>query len=112
MRSHKSTTKKDNILAKLKLEEVIAQLTEKTQVYANKPDAKEWLLEKRNKQLAELHEIYNAIPDLSYTSIWAQLEESFKDHNKTDNSLDGHLVIFKYNESGSNYSYTILNLFD
>ena len=82
-----------------KLEALIIERREQLATYAQTPTAKEFHIQKENRLIESLTEIYNGIMPLYYQDLWATCEQKLFIFKKVDANFSG--VIFEIRDRKS-----------
>ena len=85
--------------------EYIEQQAKELELYAKKENAKQLYIEKRNNEISLLCSIYNAIEDLKYYEVWAEIEEEVKRLMNIDKELSGFNIKLRLKSTGNNFGY-------
>jgi len=91
--------------ALMRLEVFIKNLINSLSNYARQPNAKDSVIEIRNKEIKELIEIFNCLKRCKYYEDWKQIEEKMAIDRVKDPSLTGHHIIIYYCQNSSRLSF-------
>lgn len=74
------------------LEEVINQLIEELQLYASRPNPNGAYMDKQNRHIHRLTNIYNGITALHYYDAWTAIETQMHHLQHNDPNIGGHTI--------------------
>jgi hypothetical protein len=98
-------------IPQMQLEQLINERRQHLMSYAQKTDANEYYIQKENKLIQSLTEIYNGIMLLEYQELWKEVEDRLKFLNKIDKNFSGIQLELRSRPKGE-LCYQTVNLFD
>lgn len=93
------------------LESVINTLTEELQLYAQRPQPNGAYLDKQNRHIHRLTDIYNGITALQHYDAWTALETLMKRLQQTDPNISGYYIHLRTQPQGNNFALIEYNPF-
>ncbi len=76
-------------ILQMQLEQIIQERRQQLMSYAQKNDAKEYVIQKENKLIQSLTKIYNGIHPLKYQDLWIEIERRWEIFERTDANFSG-----------------------
>jgi hypothetical protein len=98
-------------IPQIQLEQIINELREQLMSYAQTPNAKDGYIQRENKLIQSLTEIYNGIHPLKYQDLWIEIERRWEVFERTDANFSGIQLDLRLRPNGL-LSYQPFNLFD
>ena len=98
-------------ISQLQLEQIINERTQQLVSYAQNPNAKDGYIQRENKLIQSLIEIYNGIYPLKYQDLWIEIERRWEIFERTDANLSGIQLDLRLRPKGL-LCYQPFNLFD
>jgi hypothetical protein len=98
-------------IPQMQLEQIICERREQLISYAQTPNAKDGYIQKENKLIQSLTEIYNGIILLEYQDLWKEVEDRLKVFRTMDANFSGIQLDLRLRHKGL-LCYQPFNLFD
>jgi hypothetical protein len=87
-------------ILKMQLEQIICERREQLISYAQTPNAKDGYIQKENKLIQSLTEIYNGIIILEYQDLWKEVENRLKIFKTMDANFSGVQLDLRFRKVG------------
>jgi hypothetical protein len=85
----------------LQLQQIILERTEALRLYALKPDASDFYINRENALLAQLTQIYNELGvSMIHHSLWREVEEAWFYYQKSDSEFCGIMLTIRLKPYG------------
>jgi hypothetical protein len=78
-----------------KLKDIILRLRTELEHYAQKEDARQAYVDKQNRLINDLSEIYTEFEELEYYGLWAEIEDRMKYFEDIDPEINAHNILFQ-----------------
>ena len=98
-------------IPQMQLEQIIKERTQQLMSYAQTPNAKDGYIQKENRHIQSLTEIYNGIQLLKYQDLWMEIERRWEIFDRTDANFSGIQLDLRLRPKGL-LCYQPFNLFD
>jgi hypothetical protein len=99
------------MIAQEQLKQLINERTSELEKYALTPNAKDWYIQKENKLLASLTDIFNELDCLRHQNIWQRVESYWQYHKANSQDFNGIQLDIRYKPTGLLH-YLPLNLYE
>lgn len=93
----------------IQLKTLIDQLAQDLVNYSKSPLPKQSYIDKQNKHIQQLVDIYNKVSQLKEWDCWLNIENIIQDLEKRDPCLSGHTIQIRTRLLGNNFSRIIYN---
>jgi hypothetical protein len=87
-------------IPQMQLEQIICERKEQLMSYAQTPNAKDGYIQRENKLIQSLTEIYNGISPLKYHDLWQDIESKIVIVEKMDANFSGVQLNLRLRELG------------